>query len=115
MNTRPIDTAEGIRCGHCQGRHGAVEVIRACAAGVEIWPCGWLVVTGRDEDGDEIIRECGAESCGDDRGYGCMAGHSHVYAEYRAIEGWEYASDALEAEALRRNGIDAVGPDGGAI
>lgn len=105
----------GILCGHCQGRHDSIEAVRVCAAGGELWACTWLVSVGRDEDGGEIIRECGAESYGNDRGYECAGGHSHVYAEYRAAEGWDYASDPVEAEALRRNGIDAVGPDGGSI
>jgi hypothetical protein len=112
MNTQ-LDT--GIRCGHCGNRHDSVPAVRVCAAGGHIWPCGWLLVIGRDEDGQEIIGECGAESYGDDRGYQCSAGHSHVYAEVRAAEGWDYASDPLEAEALRRNGVDAVSARGDSI
>jgi hypothetical protein len=105
----------GIRCGHCKGTHATVDVVRVCSTGAEFWPCSWLIVVGRDEDGEEIIRECGAESWDDDRGWQCAAGHSHVRDEVRVREGWDYASDAEEAFHLRRNGIDAVGPDGGSI
>jgi hypothetical protein len=106
-----------IRCGGCQGRHDAVEAVRACCAGSEIWRCEWLVRAGRTEDGDEIIRECGAESweMPGGRGYECACGHSHVNAEFRRAEGWDYASDAEEAWHMRKYGLDAVGPDGASI
>lgn len=112
-----MTTSTGIRCGHCQGRHDSVDAVRACAAGSEIWPCTWLVRVGLDEDGGHIIRECGAESweMPAGRGYECAAGHSHVSMEARWAEGWDYASDAEEATVMRKNGIDAVGPDGGSI
>lgn len=105
-----------IRCGGCKGSHGTVDAVRACCAGSEFWACTWLVQVGHDEDG-AVIRECGAESWEMEggRGYECAFGHSHVSAEVRAAEGWDYASDAEEATRMRRNGIDAVGPDGGSI
>lgn len=111
----PTAARRGIRCGHCKAAHANVDAVRACSTGSEFWACGWLVVVGRNEDGEEIIRECGAESWSDDRGYQCAFGHSHVYAEVRGREGWDYASDAEEATHMRRNGLDAVGPDGGSI
>lgn len=103
-------------CGNCHDRHHEVATVRACYAGTT-WKCTWLVRAGHTEDGDEIIRECGAASTElpDDRGYTCEAGHSHIYCEVRAAEGWDYASDAEEAQMMRRYGLDAVGPDGGSI
>jgi hypothetical protein len=114
-----FDEATGRRvlCGRCHRRHNGVDAVRVCCAGQELWPCTWLVVRGRDEDGQEIISECGADSwlMAAERGYECAKGHSHVNAEARAREGWDYAADELEAEGLRRNGVDAVAMNGGSI
>lgn len=101
-----------ITCGNCGNTHFAVATVRDCFAGTT-WPCTWLVEVWRE--GECYPQECGAASWENERGYECEAGHSHVYAEVRDREGWDYASDAEEAEMMRRNGLDAVGPDGGSI
>jgi hypothetical protein len=87
----------------------------------ETWACTWLVDHGYTEDGDPILRDCGAPSRvlvtedGAERGYECDAGHSHVYAEHRANEGWDYADSPEEAARLRKNGVDAVSMRGDSI
>jgi hypothetical protein len=50
--------------------------------------------------------DCGAEAIYDDRGFTCNAGHSHVMAEIRNAEGWDYAEDADEASRLAKTGTD---------
>jgi hypothetical protein len=106
------DPMPSITCGNCQGTHHSVEAVRRCHAGTA-WACTWLLERW-GEDGMYVV-ECGALSWEDERGYGCEAGHTHVYAEVRHAEGWDYASDAEEADIMRKNGLDAVGPDGGSI
>lgn len=101
-----------ILCGKCGRPHGSVAAVRACHDGHEIYPCTWLVpiVT---EDGPGA-RDCGADAWAwaDDRGYGCVAGHSHVYCEVRAAEGWDYAEDGPEAQRLARLGVTPMSIDG---
>lgn len=84
---------------------------------MESFPCGWAVerlVGGYwvdDEDGpwfieaERIVEECGATATEDARGWSCEAGHSHVFAEVRHAEGWEYAEDAEEARRLTMAGV----------
>ena len=91
-----------ITCGNCHETHRSVEGVRVCHAG-KGWCCTWLLER-HGEDGLYVV-ECGALSWEDERGYGCAAGHDHVYAEVRDAEGWDYASDAQEAEMMRRNGL----------
>lgn len=77
-------------------------------------PCGWLVerLFVYEEVGETDLRvvECGAPARFTDRGFECDAGHSHVNAEYRSREGWDYAEDEHEARLLRRVGVAAVLP-----
>jgi hypothetical protein len=100
-----------ITCGKCGQTHGAVEIVRACAAG-NTFPCPWLVDRGYNEDGESVITECEALAWGSDRGFECEAGHGHVYAEVRVREGWEYAEDRDEAAALAKVGVMPVQMDG---
>jgi hypothetical protein len=75
--------------------------------------CEWLIDTGQlTEDAEPIILECGAPARGDDHGWACDAGHSHVYAERRYAEGWDYASDPGEAAQLIQYGTFPVLMDG---
>lgn len=83
-----------IRCGHCGNTHQAVDVVRACHRGAQLFDCGWLVDTREyDEDGGQIIVECGADAWQTDRGWECANGHSHVYAEVAYQEGWAYVTE----------------------
>jgi len=103
-----------ITCGKCKELHHSAAAVRACYAGATIAPCNWLVerFTPGEYVGDdwleEVTREedCGAEAIYDDRGFTCDAGHSHVRAEIRNAEGWEYAEDADEALLLAKAGVD---------
>ncbi|TLQ39198.1 hypothetical protein [Streptomyces marianii] len=68
--------------------------------------CGELV-SGYDEDGP-TAHECGAPLHHTENGYTCSRGHSYTYAACRAAEGWDYASDPVEAELLARAGVIGV-------
>lgn len=82
----------------------------------DTFTCEWLVATGKyNEDGESIIVECGAQARSTERGWSCVSGHSHVYPEYRAAEGWDYATDRGEADQLTKHGtfpflMDGTGP-----
>jgi hypothetical protein len=103
--------------------HPTVEEVRGCFAaardeklGIEVWPCGWLL-EGRYDDGTSYSYPCEAPTrMTDDRGsYECAAGHSHVPAEVRAEQGWDYAADDGEAYLLRKWGTEAVAMNGTGI
>lgn len=104
-----------IKCGHCHAHHLTVAAVRACCQGLSIEPCTWLVKTGTDEFGGDLIYDCGADSWADDEGWRCSRGHSHVPYQQRIEQGWDYASDGMEAELLRRNGTQAVHVSGGSV
>lgn len=105
-----------ITCGKCKELHRSAAAVRACYAGATIAPCDWLVerFTPGEYVGDEgdwlegvtLVEDCGAEAIYDDRGFTCDAGHSHVRAEIRNAEGWEYAEDADEASRLTKAGVE---------
>lgn len=106
-----------ITCGKCRQTHASVDAVRACYAGATIAPCTWLVertYTFVDEETGEwwggedgpTIEDCGAEAIYTDRGFECAAGHSHVTAEIRFAEGWDYAEDAMEAAQLSKYGTE---------
>ncbi len=92
-----------IRCGKCHGRHHAPAQVRACYAETG---CSWLISVGRDEDGGEVVIECGYPTTFDARGWRCEAGHEHVRDEVRSREGWAYAEDAAEARSLTKYGTE---------
>lgn len=97
-----------IKCGNCKATHGSVEAVRLCYGGATIEPCYWLI-EGWIEDfdgGHKAIIECGADAIYDGRGFECVAGHSHVAADVRQAEGWDYAEDRGEAAALVRAGTE---------
>ena len=106
-----------IICANCKATHESVHAVRACHDGATIDRCTWLVErvhsyvdeeTGEwwgGEDGPSI-EDCGAEAIYTDRGFECAAGHSHVHAEIRWQEGWEYAADRGEAESLSKYGTE---------
>ncbi|MFE0373393.1 hypothetical protein [Streptomyces tendae] len=70
------------------------------------------LVEGYDEDGPTAY-ECGAPVRHTETGYGCARGHSYTYAVHREAEGWDYASDPVEAELLGRAGVIGVRPSDG--
>ncbi|KFG71509.1 hypothetical protein [Streptomyces mutabilis] len=70
------------------------------------------LVQGYDEDGPTAF-ECGAPLRHTDSGYSCARGHSYTYAAVRAAEGWDYASDAVEAALLGHAGVIGIRPDDG--
>lgn len=45
------------------------------------WPCDWLMDHGYDEDGERVLRECGASSREVGAGWECEAGHRHLGIE----------------------------------
>lgn len=104
--------------------HQSAEAVRACfaaardeKAGIDVWPCGWLL-EGRYDDGSLYSYPCEAPTrlIGTDGSYECECGHSHVPAQVRFEQGWDYAADAEEAHYLRTKvGIDAVAMDGTGI
>lgn len=102
-------------CGHCKAPHASPAVARACHEG-RVTPCGWLVerVVGwvDEETGDsdyaQVEGDCGADAVHTDRGWSCEAGHSHVTAETRHAEGWDYAESYGEALALAGAGVEPI-------
>lgn len=42
-----------------------------------LFTCNWLYEAGYSEDGDMIVRECGAVAVEFDNGFACTAGHDH--------------------------------------
>lgn len=105
--------------------HEVVTQVRSCyqaardmTQGIRAWPCTWLL-EGRYDDGSKFTFECDAPTrFTPERGegsYACESGHDHVPAQVRWEQGWDYAEDAEEASRLRRNGVQAVAMNGGAI
>lgn len=103
--------------GGCGERHDTVAEARACDEG-RLHSCGWLVLRkGIDFDYMEYTyeTECGATAISTDKGWSCAAGHSHVYAEVRHQQGWDYAHDEEEAYVLAYYGITPVRMDGSGV
>lgn len=104
-----------ITCGHCKQTHRSVEAVKACHAGALIGTCTWLVerTVCHPEDGlMQVTEDCGAEMICTERGSECAVGHSHVTAEARQREGWDYAEDRDEAIQLAKQGITPFEMDG---
>lgn len=109
-----------INCGHCHDSHHSIAQVRVCGTQrytipetgetVDAWPCDWLL-NYIDDEGETRERECWHPSWLTGRGNTCAAGHEHVRAEFRAAEGWDYASPD-EAYALAAAGTMPVGMDG---
>lgn len=102
---------EPMKCGKCKDGHGSVAAVKACYAGATVSACTWLVErwfhSGDPDDGGyQAVVDCGAEAIFTDRGFECAAGHSHVVAEVRSAEGWDYAEDHGEAEILAKWGTE---------
>lgn len=103
--------------------HSTVAEVAECYAaaqderkGATVWPCGWLM-EARHDDGSPYDVPCEAPTrFTDDRGsYECSLGHTHVPAELRMEQGWDYAADEGEAILLRKYGVQAVAMDGTGI
>jgi hypothetical protein len=93
--------------------HVTLAEVRACyraardeAAGVQVWPCSWLL-EGRYDDMSIYTFECGAPArYTDGRGsYECEAGHDHIALEVQAERGIAYTDDADEARGLMKAGV----------
>lgn len=99
-----------ITCGNRKAhngttaQHASIDAVRACYANA-LFSCYWLV-TEYAEDGPRTV-ECGAEAVSTDRGWYCADGHSHVNANVRHAESWDYAHHD-EAAALRKSGVTPV-------
>jgi hypothetical protein len=104
----PEDTMAFIH-KHCGQRHDLVAEARACQQ-VEIASCHWLVEEFT-EDGVRHV-DCGANAVYTQRGWRCTQGHSHVYSEFRAKEGWDYSDGPHDAKNLARFGIFPMTMDG---
>ena len=100
----------------CEGSHPIAAMVRVCyeARRDGAWPCTWLIKVNVDEDGQDVIVECGAPTRPTDgRGSDeCTAGHLHVPAEVRMEQGWDFAADRGEAEILAKAGVRPVQMDG---
>lgn len=87
-----------IKCGHCPKTHTGIAVVRACSQG-NVFTCHRLVerlADGHPEDDPErIVSVCGADAIGDESGWTCASGHSHVSAQARQQGG----DHAVEDEA----------------
>lgn len=100
-----------IKCGNCGEPHSSVLTVKACHDGAEIGTCAWMVEVRdrfgpvRDEDGQQIIRDCGAETIFTETGWSCANGHGYVDMETRAREGWDYAESAEEAQSMMRHSL----------
>lgn len=92
--------------------HDLVVEARACVEG-RLHPCFWLVE--RIYEGEVYEVKCGAPSIEHDWGFECKAGHSHVNADVRYREGWEYAECEDEAKALAKLGVLPVSMDGRSV
>lgn len=108
-------------CGNCKNKHRDAADGRACYAGKTVpvvGPCTWLVARPY-LDFDYIEQttetECGAEAVYTERGFTCAAGHSHVNAEFRVQEGWDYAHDEEEAYVLAYYGTVPMRMDGAGV
>jgi len=111
-----------IRCRSgwegCTGQHESAIEVKSCfqAKADGAWPCSWLM-EGRYDDGSLFTFACDAPTrCTDDEGsYECDRGHSHVPAEVRNRQGWDYAEDHEEALQMVKAGVRPVAMDGTAI
>lgn len=79
------------------------------------WECSWLVDIGYTEDGDRVIRDCGAPAAerADGSGWDCQAGHEHntyggprhtEYLDDDEIAGIRHAGLAMPPNAARMDG-----------
>jgi hypothetical protein len=75
----------------------------ALQAAGPVWACDWLVEAGIDEDGERIVRECGAPTryTDEDAGaFACQAGHRHAGIEAElAPWGLEWQREQIERAA----------------
>jgi hypothetical protein len=94
-----------------------IAEIRACAEarllegyGIQVGPCGDLL-EGRNEDG-AYTYPCAAPMWNTAEGtWSCAYGHSHVDAQTRHGQGWDYA-DEDEADVLMRYGVRPMAMNG---
>lgn len=60
-----------------------------------LWACSWLINTGWNEDGEEVIQECGSACVGMDNGFACEDGHRHFdYGTFEYFDADEIAGMA---------------------
>ena len=96
-----------FKCGKCKGSHDLAEQGRECYG---LFHCHWLIEVPT-EDGVAQV-ECGAWATETERGFTCIAGHSHVNAETCWREGWGYAQDPQEAKNMMMAGVFPMTMDG---
>lgn len=115
-----------IKCGNCGEHHATALMVQACYGINGYFLCTWMVEhrqvcstpldqdCGWCEDGGRNVVDCGAVAwlTHDGHGFECARGHSHVDAETRDREGWEYAEDREEAKQLARAGVRPVDMEG---
>lgn len=98
----------------CKGSHRSVAEVKACFAAkvAGAWPCTWLIEgpipTGDpDEPYYKGTFECGAPAryTDEEGSYTCDEGHAHTPAWVRDRQGWDFAADRGEAEALALAGV----------
>jgi hypothetical protein len=101
--------AMAFKCGKCKGSHTFAIEGRACYAG-DLFACDWGVLA--DSEDGPYERPCGAPAIATDWGFYCLAGHSHVNADVRVRQGWDYAHDPQEARQLMMAGTFPMTMDG---
>ena len=87
----------------CYARRYAFEKL----ANGQTFTCSWLYAAGYDEDGGQIIRECGAQARETDRGWECLNGHEHLTYGSEAQQADERIEAAVELLASRDGSIAA--------
>jgi hypothetical protein len=106
-----ITCANKARHNGQTGTHGSVDAVRRCHLDPGTFTCTWLykvrdrygVIT--DEDGQPVIRECGALGWEIPNGITCESGHEHHFDR-------EYTDDRDEALALAKVGVEALDMQG---
>lgn len=84
------------------GTHGSVDAVRRCHLDPGTFTCDWLIDTRQvTEDGEPVIRECGALGWEIPDGITCENGHEHFFNR-------EYTDDRDEALALAGVGVEAL-------
>lgn len=99
----------------CGERHDSIMEARCCDAGILtpdaiVVACSWAVQ--HIVEGEPYIVDCEAPSVETERGFRCIAGHSHVHAQFCAQEGWDYADGPFEAKDMMKAGVFPMAMDG---
>lgn len=90
-----------ITCGKCKATHRSVATVRACYDD-RTFACTDLVGERHPEDAEMRYYPCGATAVTTATGFTCEAGHDYTTPQARADQGWDYATEPGEADALAR-------------